>query len=719
MFYLQSIVRFYQEHWKLIVKFYQEHETLIDKSTLYSSRLIPVITAFAGFGWWLRWRHRQRKIPSSIFPFDVIQPQCQDLKKRILGGEDNDPLTDRNIEYQQRVENRNIQRELQELLSEHRWVLIEGRTGIGKTREMVEVAEYFNQQGWTVLYLKLNPWLDTPPRMPEEIGTDRKLLFLIDDLNQKMHRGGKEISPKAEKSPVEKFKEPLQERLLEALERYEDFCRQGEVLVIATARNEKQSYFPGEPSPWEQLQWEEYPKLWQKFYRYELPAPSNEAIVGVLAATVTSAHIQSQPEDYPELARRNDATFSNVIVNLRRFSVDKLPLTLNSYEDSLKGSWEKRYDNAVKRYPASRYVYDAIDLLQLFGIVLQRFTVEPTARMIAGGNFWQRFRSYWRIRQATKFLIDATNFPIDAEGNLKPRDGQIEAKGDQVNPGEFVLPLLRLVLKLADKHREKMLSSVFVLGVNLDYLGLLEQAIIFWDKAIEIKPDYYQAWYNRGISLRNLGRNEEAIASYDQAIEIKPDYYEALYNRSNALGDLGRYEDAIASYGKVLKIKPDLEPAWYNQGKSLSYLGRYEEAIACWDKAIEFKPDDHQTSNNRGNALGHLGRYEEAIASYDKAIAIKPDDHEAWYNRGNALGNLGRYEDAIASCDKAIEFKPDKHEAWYDCARAYSCLGDIDTAIEKLHQAINLNAEYREIAKTDVNFDAIRNDERFMALMQH
>lgn len=221
-------------------------------------------------------------------------------------------------------------------------------------------------------------------------------------------------------------------------------------------------------------------------------------------------------------------------------------------------------------------------MLQQFGIVLQRFTVEPTAQMIAGGNYWQRFRNYWRVRQATKFLIDPTNFPIDAEGNLKPRDGQIEAKGYQVNPGEFVLPLLRLVLKLTDKHREQMLSSVFDFGLNLAYLGLLEKAIIFWDKAIEIKPDKDDAW------------------------------------------------------------------------------------------------------NNRGNTLVYLGRYEQAIASWDKVVEIKPDLEQAWYNR----------------------------------ARAYSCLGDIDTAIENLHQAINLNAECREIAKTDVNFDAIRNDERFMVLME-
>jgi tetratricopeptide (TPR) repeat protein len=48
-------------------------------------------------------------------------------------------------------------------------------------------------------------------------------------------------------------------------------------------------------------------------------------------------------------------------------------------------------------------------------------------------------------------------------------------------------------------------------------------AIASYDEAVKIKPDYHQAWYNRGNALRNLGQFEEAVASYDEAMKIKPD----------------------------------------------------------------------------------------------------------------------------------------------------------------------------------------------------
>jgi tetratricopeptide (TPR) repeat protein len=191
-----------------------------------------------------------------------------------------------------------------------------------------------------------------------------------------------------------------------------------------------------------------------------------------------------------------------------------------------------------------------------------------------------------------------------------------------------------------------------------------EAAISSFDQALKIKPDYHQAWNNRGIALEDLGRIEEAISSYDQALKIKPDYHQAWNNRGIALEDLGRIEEAISSYDQALKIKPDDHDAWNNRGNALFNLGRLEEAISSYDQALKIKPDDHEAWNNRGIALRKLGRLEEAISSYDQALKIKPDKHQAWNNRGIALSDLGRLEEAISSYDQALKIKPDDHEAW-------------------------------------------------------
>ena len=290
-------------------------------------------------------------------------------------------------------------------------------------------------------------------------------------------------------------------------------------------------------------------------------------------------------------------------------------------------------------------------------------------------------------------------------------------------------------------------------GVALGNLGRYEKAIASCDKALEIKPDYPEAWCNRGVALLNLGRDKEAITSCDKALEIKPDDPEAWFNRGVALLNLGRDEEAIASCDKALAIKSDDPEAWCNRGVALGNLGRYEKALASCDKALAIKSDDPEAWSNRGTALVNLGSYEEAIASYDEALAIKDDFPEAWSNRGLAVSRLGHYdealanhdkalklqpedpllwvnrgivlarsgsyEEALASCDKALELQPNDESGYYGKACCYALQGDFYMAIENLQQAINLNPRRcRREAKTNPDFDSIRSDSRFQALMQ-
>ena len=98
-------------------------------------------------------------------------------------------------------------------------------------------------------------------------------------------------------------------------------------------------------------------------------------------------------------------------------------------------------------------------------------------------------------------------------------------------------------------------------------------------------------------------------------------------------------------------------------------------------------------------------------------MEIKPDLHEAWYNRGVALGNLGRYEEAIASYDRAVEIKPDYASAWYNKACCYGLQNQLEPALIHLQQAIILDPKYREMAKTDTDFDLLRDHPQFQALL--
>jgi Flp pilus assembly protein TadD len=156
----------------------------------------------------------------------------------------------------------------------------------------------------------------------------------------------------------------------------------------------------------------------------------------------------------------------------------------------------------------------------------------------------------------------------------------------------------------------------------------------------------------------------------------------------------------------------------FEQAVLFNVSQKHEGAIASCDKALEIKPDGHEAYHNRGSSLANLGRYEEAIDSYDKALEIKPDDYEAYNNCGSSLANLGRYEEAIDSYDKALEINPNDPKVFYGKACCYGLQNQVELAIEVLKRAIALDSKYQGMAKTDTDFDLIRESDRFRVVVE-
>ena len=697
--------------WNSIIQFYQTNKDWIDN--LLSGALVTVVLAIIGFIWWYREQKRKVRIIEPSLPFTKIAPNSNVIPIIYKRDEkDKSPLADHNIIYQHRMADRNFTNELLQNLEENRWLIILGPRGIGKTREAAEVAQRLNHEGWTVLVLKLGEWLERPENNQlEAIGTDRKLLFFLDDLNSYMRRSLEvEQNPQAKDSPLAAINIPLQERLLKTLEAYETHCtRPEEVRVIATARDEKEPELPGQPSEWDKLQWNKYPKLWNRFHLVELPSPEDGAIVELLQDTIPQTNIKAET-DYSSIAAYNDSTFRNVVENLVRLDNRQLSLNRTNYEATLRGNWQKRYQDAINRDTLAKYIYAAVDLLRQCNVSLEPFIVEPTARFIAKGNMWQQLWYRWKIKQSLADLIARENI-------LEPRDGQIEAKGKQVELNDYLRPLKQLIWQLFKQKPEEMLLPLAGFTLKLYELKRYRDALKGLNRLVSLLPQWEDGWFYQGTTFDYLEQYQEAIASYDRALEIKPDLHEAWNNRGIALKNLGRLEEAIASWDRALEFKPDYHQAWFIRGVALNNLRRFEEAIASYDRALEIKPDDPDAWYGRGVALGNLGRFEEAIASWDRALEFKPDYHEAWFIRGVVLNNLGRYEEAIASYDRALEINSNDANAYYNKACCYGLQNNVELAIENLQSAINLDVEYQDMAKTDKDFEQIRGDERFQSFL--
>ena len=218
-----------------------------------------------------------------------------------------------------------------------------------------------------------------------------------------------------------------------------------------------------------------------------------------------------------------------------------------------------------------------------------------------------------------------------------------------------------------------------------------KDALLVYEKAVDIKPKYAKGWNGQGKTLYELKQYKEALAVYDKAIQIQPDYLEAWSGRGFVLQKLQRYNEAIASFDKALQLESNHSDLWNAKGEALSHLTQYDNAIKAYDKAIELKLPYYEAWYNKGLALQNLKRYEEAIASFDKAVEFKPDYYLAWYNRGNALVNLQRYQEAFSAYDKAVDYKENYYQAWLSRGNMLINLQRYLEAIESFNQVLKYN----------------------------
>ena len=204
------------------------------------------------------------------------------------------------------------------------------------------------------------------------------------------------------------------------------------------------------------------------------------------------------------------------------------------------------------------------------------------------------------------------------------------------------------------------------MGTALKNQDKIEEAIEAYNKALKIKPDYTDAYYNIGTILQQQNKLEEAIEAYNKALAIKPDYAVAYYNIGTILQQQNKLEEAIEAYNKALTIKPDYAIAYNNMGNALQKQNKLEEAIEAYNKALAIKSDDEDAYNNMGTALKDQGKLEEAIKAYNNALAIKPDYADAHHNLSFALLSNGRLKEGL----EEYEWRLRKKKRTADPARA-------------------------------------------------
>ena len=140
------------------------------------------------------------------------------------------------------------------------------------------------------------------------------------------------------------------------------------------------------------------------------------------------------------------------------------------------------------------------------------------------------------------------------------------------------------------------------------------------DESTKSKPDLY---VRRGIAKQEAnGDLNGAIVDYTKAIELKPDFAEAYFHRGYAKKGNGDLDGAIADYSKAIELKPNFAWAYNNRGWCEFLKKDFDGATNDATCAIQLNSTNRSFYDTRGWARYEKGDVAGALEDCEKAVGL-------------------------------------------------------------------------------------------------
>jgi tetratricopeptide (TPR) repeat protein len=200
----------------------------------------------------------------------------------------------------------------------------------------------------------------------------------------------------------------------------------------------------------------------------------------------------------------------------------------------------------------------------------------------------------------------------------------------------------------------------------------IQKSIAELEKAVQLRPDYAEAWSDLG-GMRRLALDDAgAVQALERAVGLKPDDALAQYRLGQLYLQGGQARKAVAHLKQALSYAPDDRATLYNLMLALRKTGRLEEAKPIEERMAELQNQSDRASrvglaasglNSEGIQLEKSGDIRAALAKYRAALDLDPTGFGFRLNYGLALCRLGRWQDGIVELREVLRLDPDNADA--------------------------------------------------------
>ena len=238
----------------------------------------------------------------------------------------------------------------------------------------------------------------------------------------------------------------------------------------------------------------------------------------------------------------------------------------------------------------------------------------------------------------------------------------------------------------ASAARPRTARDYYLSAISQVQRGDYERALPLAERATQLSPQDFWAWFWAGHCYDNLGRDSDAMACFTTCVALRPDYAFAWYNRGTAELRRRKPERARYDFGRAIELNPNWYEPYLNRAEALTELGKPAEAAEDLTRALEHEGPEVRLLFMRSNARKEAGDLDGSKRDFEAAMAKEPTDDMGYVARASA-----RYPDdpkaALADLEKAEALNPKSLSALQNHA---SILSDMP---ERIDEAIALHTK--------------------------
>ena len=237
-----------------------------------------------------------------------------------------------------------------------------------------------------------------------------------------------------------------------------------------------------------------------------------------------------------------------------------------------------------------------------------------------------------------------------------------------------------------------------------------------WRRVLELRPQYFAAYYRLGNLFNGLNRGPEAEQTFVAALGLRPDSVEARNGLGLALAKQDKLEPALEQFTKVLNAEPDSLEAHLNLASVLAQKGSPGQAVRHYEEIVRLKPNDALAHTQLGLALAGQRKFPEAIAQYSAGLALDTNSVMAHYSLANALIAVGQAPAAMEHYARALDLNPNFAEAHLNLGVEYAKQRRMDQALKHFEQAAQAKPDYAD-AQLNLGIALVKLNRSAEALM--